>query len=461
MGCDRRDSRHRVPDLATLLLIAACHHASSSELPDAATDDAPIDAAVGYQSTTLQTLPYSSGGRNWTIQLVRIDRPDGGHTYVEGIPSYTAGARPAMVMTEPYTGIDWTGDPLDTRWATYMPQSDGLYLDVDGPSFDGTQTISYTLESPTQSASDVTLHLLDGFGVVMIYGRYYAGGTVREYVADMAAGMWFVAEQPQIDPARVGIYGASWGGFEALWAAQQARVQPTAIAAAFPVSDFPTEIEHTLAVTDPAATFFESYQHRVYAATGGPPTQPGVDYSGLVVGDLCAHLPSATLALHDEGDNLVPIAETQTLVSTCGVTPLYWDRTAPPDPGSASHGLLTTEPAPASYTTFAFTYVALRILAPDQTGVVEAYSPEAMVAQLTTAYTAEAAGRDISFEAPRLLEMCDARVAFVSADNCTATSCPVVDGATVIAGLVNQVWGTSYTASTIAAALANGMPPLQ
>ncbi len=64
----------------------------------------------------------------------------------------------------------------------------------------------------------------------------------------MAAGMWFAAEQPQVDRTRVGIWGGSWGGFEALFAAQQAdaRARPRAVAALYPPSDFADWVGHAL-----------------------------------------------------------------------------------------------------------------------------------------------------------------------------------------------------------------------
>jgi hypothetical protein len=403
-----------------------------------------------YRAVELAAEPYTTSDRSWTIHLVRIDRPDGGTTYVEYIPSDTAGARPAMVMTEPYVGIDWTGDPIDDRWATQPTHADGMYLDVDGPGYTGVEQISYTHETAAQLANDNTLELLDGFAVVMVFGRYYAGGTMREYVADMAAGMWFVAEQPAIDKTRVGIYGASLGGFEALWSAVTAdpRAVPSAVVVAFPVSDWATEAAHMGSRAEPAKSFLTSYLHRL-----------GTDTTGLRVTDVCAHLPEATLVLHDEGDNLVPIAESETLVATCGVTPVYWDRAAPPDPGLASHGLLTVEPGVPSYATFALAYLALHLRAPDQSGVLMAYTPASLTAQLETAHAAQLAGRAIEFEAPRLIELADPRLGLLSSDACTPASCPARTGAAVVAELVNQVWGTSFTDQTIVAGLAGGMPP--
>jgi dienelactone hydrolase len=366
-----------------------------------------------------------------------------------------------VVLTEPYLGIDWTGEALDARWAASQPQPDGMYLDVDGPAFDGTSEITYQLKSPTDGATDAAIYLLDGFGVVEVYGRFYAGGSVRDDVADMAAGMWFAAEQPAIDKARIGVFGASWGGFEGLYAAQQAdpRARPAAVAVGFPVSDFAMEVAHAATTPSPVREFFIPYLHRIYASTGGPATQAGTDYHGLGTADLCAGLPAATLVMHDEDDDLVPVGETRALAATCAVTPMYWDRATPPTAGARTHGPITDEVGLPSWTTFGVAYLGLRILAPDQQFLIVAYAKAAMLAQLATARAAQLAGRDVAFEAPRLLELCDPKLYLMAIETCTAASCPTETGATVVAALVNQTWGTSLTAQTIAAQLAVGLPP--
>jgi dipeptidyl aminopeptidase/acylaminoacyl peptidase len=51
---------------------------------------------------------------------------------------------------------------------------------------------------------------------------------VRDDIEDMKAGMWFVADQSDVDKTRIGVYGGSWGGFEALYATAYAdpRARP-------------------------------------------------------------------------------------------------------------------------------------------------------------------------------------------------------------------------------------------
>jgi hypothetical protein len=449
--------------VSCLATVAACG-GSPGGTPDAAIRDVAsgsIDAALGYRVELVQQQPYVTGGRTWTITLARILRPDGGRTYVEWIPADKPGVRPLVVTTGPYTSVAWTGEALDARWATYQPEPSTLFLDHDGPAFDGTATIFVERKTPAQVASDMSPQLFNDFGALMIFGRFYAGGSVRDDVADMAAGMWFAAEQPEVDRARIGIWGGSWGGFEALFAAQQAdpRARPRAVAAMYPPSDFADWVGHAQTRTGAAQTRLVPYLRRIFAATGGPPTQPGTDFTGLHVGDLCATLPPDTLALHDEHDNLVPVRETQTLVATCHAEAVYWDRTGPVDPSNGTHGPLLDEAAPQSVTTYALTYLHLRIMRSDQAFLLEFYAPAALAAHLTTVHAAQAAGRDVGFLPPRLRELCDPRVYLVDLATCGMAGCTTEVGAAVVARTVNQVWGTSYTATTILPALAVGLPP--
>ena len=42
-------------------------------------------------------------------------------------PSTESGARSVVVMTQPYDGISWTGDPVDTLFSSAKPGADGFY----------------------------------------------------------------------------------------------------------------------------------------------------------------------------------------------------------------------------------------------------------------------------------------------------------------------------------------------
>ena len=446
--------------MRTVLLASATLFACGGGSGDnAAPDSTPVpivDAAAGYSSELIRTEPYTDDQmRTWTNQLVRIHRPDGARTYVQYLPSDQPGPRPVVVMTMPYAGIDWTGEDVDTRWAGYPLDSASRHLDVDNPQFDGTSLIVYDPTSVANADDQAHVHLLNNFAVVLIYGRFYTGGSVRDDVEDMKAGMWFVAEQDAIDKTRVGVFGGSWGGFEALYATAYAdpRARPSVTVAEYPPSDFTTLEPHFQAVTGAAHDGLVPYVQRIHAGTGGAPGDVGADYSGLHVTDLCGHLPTKTIALHDEHDNLVPFAQSQALLADCGGDAQFWLRTGTFDTSVFTHGPLLDEPSPQSVFTYALDYLTVNLATPDQTQLVSVYSPVSLETHLGLVHAAQLAGRDVSFAAPRLRELADSRLVLLNfVDNSVHT------GADVAATVVNATWGTSYTAATINAQLAIGLP---
>jgi hypothetical protein len=444
------------------LLVAACNGDDASSDTDASSatdaDAAPApDASPGYTADLLSSFTHTAGDRTWDVHLYRITRPDGLPTYVQWIPrdATTPVTGPAVLATMPYDGIDWSEDPLDLRWAASTPQPDGRYLDVDGPGFDGDDLIAYYPLSAAAAAGQSNVHLINGASVLLVYGRFYAGGSVRDDVEDMKAGMWFLAEQPEVDPARVGTFGASWGGFESLYASAYGdrRVAPIVTVALFPPADFATWLTHAHTRTDPTLTALIPYVRRIHAATGGDPSDSGADFSGLRVADLCDGLPAATFTVHDDIDNLVPISESENLLATCGGDAVYWRRAAAPDPSAATHGDLLAEPTLPSAYLYAWAYLHLRLASPDDT-VLEIYAAPALNAHLATVRSAQQRGEDVTFAAPRLLELTDARLFVLE-----ATSMELISGAEAVARAVNATWGTTYTAANIAGAPASGLPP--
>lgn len=445
---------------ALLSAVAACSGPAGSSadagLPDTVGN---LDAPLGYRIEPIETRPFTLGTRSWTIHLVRILRPDGGHTYVEWIPADKPGPRPVVVVTAPYASTEWSGEAVDARWAGYSALPDGSFLDRDGPGFEGTAEIVYDRLTPEDVATQATPHLYNDLGALVVFGRYHAGGSVRDDVADMAAGMWFAAEQPEVDRARVGVWGGSWGGFEALYAAQGAdpRARPRVVSALYPPSDFATWIPHALTRSGPALDRLAPYVRRIYASTGGPPSAPGADYHGLHATDLCAGLPADTLVLHDDHDNLVPVSQTHDLVAACQVTPLYWPRQGPADPALVGHGPIGEGALPAAGL-YSLAFVHRRLATADAQFVLEFYQPSSLVDHLSAVHAAQALGRDVSDVAPRLRELIDPLIFLSDLATC-ATGCVTEPGTAVVARVVNQVWSTHYTAATITAALATGLPP--
>lgn len=451
-------SRSRLWWFATLLA-AACGEPPQTTPPDATVAaDAGVDAAT-YRAEPLGSSTFTEDGRTWTEARFRVVRPDGRSTYVQWIGADKPGPRPLVVATMPYAGIDWTGEEVDTRWAGY-PLVGGLHTDVDGPGFDGVAQIVYEPAPRTRVIDESRLHRLADCHTLFVYGRFYAGGDVRDDIADMAAGMWFAAEQADgepaaIDRARVGIFGGSWGGFEALYAAAHAdpRLPATVVSAMYPPTDVEAWYQHATSRTGAARDFLAPYTRRITAATGGPPGQG--DFAGLRAADLCAGLPADTLLLHDEHDNLVPIGHSRAVAAACGAQLVTWPRTGAVDPSAVSHGPLLAEPSPPSVYTYATAFLHLRLAPPTQEVVIDIVNAAALRAHLTLVRAAQARGADVSGVAPRLYDLTDPRL-WLADDTATPR---FARGAEVVAAAVNAVWGTRYTAADIRQAMAIGLPP--
>ena len=154
-----------------------------------------IDAGTSapFRIEVLRDEPYVSDTRTFPGQLVRIIHADGSRTYVHFLMSDKPGPRPTVVLTQPYAGIAWSGEEVDTRWAGYFadrpnPQPTDhqiLHEDVDGPKADATTKIVYETQPLDQAKREARPHLLNDFSVVLVYGRFYVGGSVRNDIADM------------------------------------------------------------------------------------------------------------------------------------------------------------------------------------------------------------------------------------------------------------------------------------
>lgn len=426
--------RHFLWILATLV---ACGN-DDTDAPD------PPDAATSYRAEVVAEDSFIRDGRTFPIQLVRVIRPDGGRTYIQWIKSDKPAPRPAVLSTDPYGGLDWTGEEVDLRWAG---RAAGIYPDVDGPNYTGDHEVVYYPTSVQAAADQEFAHLINDFAVARVHARFYAGGSIADEIEDVKAGMWFLAEQPDVDRARIGVYGGSWGGFEALYASAfgDRRAAPVVTVALYPPVDFSSWAAAAAAMLEPGRSGVEGHLRRIYATTGGPAAGGGT-YDGLTTDALCAGLPAATLVLHDDIDNLVRIEQSERLVATCGGDAIYWRRAAGPDPSAATHGALLDEPVFPSVSTYSLAYLHRRLAAPD--------APDALVAHLTTVRDAQVRGEDVAFAAPRLRELCDSHMSLFNLATLT-----IGPGAAAVATAVNTVWGTTHNAASIDSALATGLPP--
>jgi hypothetical protein len=421
------------------------------------------DGAAPLDVTTLKTGTFSGFGQTWSYQLLRLTNLAGGYAYAEWMPRLTAGAGPGMVVTVPYDGIDWSGEAVDTQWASRPNAATGYgYPDVDGP--DGSMSspsIQYQLVTPEDEMARLGFpHFLNDMSVLLIYGRFYAGGTVNTSIGAMQAGMRFLAQSPSVDPARVAVFGASWGGFEAAYAAAYAEpgVVPAVSVPMTPALDFSVLATHAttgLAASVPAADvpefqqFYDPYLRRIFAATGGPPSQPGSDYSRYTGAALCGLLQTSLLIPQDDWDTLIPVDEAKAFVQgcPCHATGLWYQHLDAPSSVQLAHGPIAagvtyTDDAGASKTgypsaiTFSFAYTYARVL-PASATVLLPYGGPDVLQFLQSVHAWQQAGRDVGYVAARLIDVAQPNV---QAYDETGVLPSPLGGATVVAQLMARVW---------------------
>lgn len=384
----------------------------------------------------------TAAGITWGYQQLKIEVHGKEPAYALWIPALAEGARPAVLMTQPYDAIDWSGDsPADT------PQPDLYYVEM------------------------AIFFLINGAGVLHVFNRYYAGGDIQNEVDDTVAGLLFLRQNGAVDTSRIGIHGGSWGGFEALYGAINAPegALPAAGVAFFPVSDFPRmvawitrDIPALVAdqgTEDSYTSFFQPYLDRIYAKDGWE--EWTADY-------LISRLATPFLIPHDEWDTLVPFEGSLHLAELGGekIAPLWYLRGTPRDLNAIPYGSGHCESdwnegAGGSYVmraadTFAHAFLLTRIAEPGE-GITIFYDSQAIYdfAQHLHGFKC-VRGRQVEWGAARLRELADARITV--ADINPATAYPEAAGAELVKNIVNDIWGTSFTTENIREALASGLP---
>lgn len=453
--------------LCSLATLSACDptpsgHDAAGGAPDAGVmTDAVVLPDAGpaeWRFEVIETRAVTLLEQPREAHLVRALRPDGARSYLLYIPSLRPSA-PMVVFNQPYSGIDWTGEEVDTRWAA---RGNGGQPDDEAPGYDGDDITVYELQTPQQAADSSIVWVANQLSVVHAYGRFYAGGSIEDDILDATAPYHFALEREEIDRAHLGSWGGSWGSFMAVFGASRAPVEskPIAVGALWGPSDFSDLWAYSEAL--PAAfptpataeAFFSPYRRRILAATGGP--APSSTFAPYDREALCAGLGPTThvLSLHDDWDTLIPVAQTQDLVAGCPqVTPLYWHRQSPIDYGyvSLDHGVsFRDEPEVPTVMTLSYAYVLDRLLPTGEFYLV--MSETAFVAFLRTVHAQQMAGADASDALAPLRTLAQARVgAFTPAE----TFEPAAD---VLARAFTTVYGRAFTAASLRAELETALP---
>jgi hypothetical protein len=450
----------RILPVVVMCFLASCGGGS---------DTTPPPATAG--TVVLARGTYTSGTDSWPYELLQLPNADGGYSYAQWFPPSRAAPTPVIVRAEPYAGIDWTGASVDQRWAA---RGNGCFPDADGPNFQAgvSSTICFEKFTPNRVGTDSEIYLRNGFGALIIFGRFYAGGSVWNDVQDMVAGLKFLGTQSNVDTARIGMFGMSWGGFETVYgsAYADAGVVPKVAVAIAPVIDFQALANH-VETTIPAVTnattlpqyvsFFEPYLRRLFATTGGQPGSAGADYSRVTAAALGPRLNTQLLVMHDDSDTILPVATSKSFVAANpGHAQGFWyeqSDTIDYNANVLTHGPFGSATVYAPIFTFSISYF-FTTLGDNGQIMVAPYGDTDLDRFFQDIRTYQTGGRDVSWVVPRLRELCDSRVYLY--DLTPATLIPPMSGAQLLAAKINTMWGTSFDATTVCTQLTDsGLPP--
>ncbi|MDI1478838.1 CocE/NonD family hydrolase [Polyangium sp. y55x31] len=413
--------------------------------------------AITYEFETIGTRSAKIDTTTYEATLVAAHRSDGGTSYLMVIPAAKTPA-PVIVDMAPYTGIDWTGEEVDTRHATENAGPFSFYPDTDAPlDPPSTENCAYGFVPAETQIQGEAFHLLNGHSVIVAFGRFYAGGDLTDDAADAAAPFHYIAAHAaDFDAERIGVHGNSWGGFMALAGIgrRPAGQSIRAVTAANPPTDFVDFYDYwktTLPAVYPYKNelgFFEGYRRRIEVATGGPPAENEAAFEPWRRDALCAGLDGDVMIPQDDWDTLVPVEQTESFLATCSdkARGLFWRRRTPVDYATIhlAHGALEQEPGFPSSRTLGFLHLH-RALANESDVVLAYYEDAALRVFFQTVHDAQVDGKDITYATPALADLLDPRVTAYDMG-----TMQVKAGPELASTIVSDLWGTPVTPADLA-----------
>jgi pimeloyl-ACP methyl ester carboxylesterase len=407
--------------------------------------------------TILGTGTYIALDRAWPYQLLRLGSPDGSFVYAQWLPPPAGTRGPAVLMANPYDGIDWSGEDVDRRWSKNSG-TPGCYDDVDAPAFKAgisIQTCYGGTLSPDKTAEQAIAFLLNDVGVLIVFGRFYAGGSATTYIQTAVTGLEYLSVNPGVDQSHVGVFGVSLGGFMALHGAARAPAGiPAPIGVGIsPLLDFEAQstyveefLPNQLLPSQPTVLagyrdFFEPYLRRAYAVSGGPPG-PSTDFSAINLGPLRSGLNGAYLVIHDEWDTLVPAAQAHKLdEASLSVEGFWYPHTSAID--FVSFGRDHQQPSEGQTYSVSRAFgdaFLLSRLTDSKATVLLLYDWNEFSRFMAYIRIQQSKGTPIDWLVPRLIEFANARFYAVDVSTAHVGSAP---GYHVVGLLLNAIWGAN------------------
>lgn len=414
---------------------------------------------------TVEVLSSGTYYGRFHFERLRLTRDGSSPTYAIWFPppGVQAGAKaPAVLLSDPYGGIDWTGEALDTQ-AREEAATDGFVMlpDVHGPPHPAgiPLYVPYDYAALADAGGGALAYLLNGIGVLMLYQRTYAGGDLQDDIDDTLSGLLYLRQNPQVDRRLIGAWGSSYGGSLLLYAmAQAADAQRPGFAAILtPIVDFEqfvTYADWLAAVHQDAGQAvlrLQPFAVRVRAAAARSDNPTGLARYGIA--PLLANRQTKILFLHDLLDTIAPLFAANALYfGTPGLHQvfIYPHQGVTLDWASfpVAHDPVKPGYDESSAVLFSQAYLLLRLQASaavvrlPRLGDVEAVFGYLRQQQLL--------GADLdTFLRPRLQALCDARLRIVRYDDLDSGE----SGCEFVARMLRTHWGYEVRADEVIAFL--------
>lgn len=450
--------RARLWPLFILLLVPACApqvgRTTTSEKRSGGCAEGLINEQCVVQ---LSSGVYDFGGAVRPFSLLKVAKQDGSPAYIQWFPPLLGDETRAgaLLLARPYSGIAWSDDLVDQRWAAEHP-APGCYPDIDGPDYNPQTSAPHCYFGtipPEQAAIDAASLLENGVGVLLPYGRFYAGGSIGGYVDTMIAGLQFLGDREDVDPQRVAVMGTSLGGMQGFHAADPSRLPDGAAIPSFGVgvaplldlkrqtsyliNDIPARLAANPEQQSKYQEFFEPFLRRFFATTGGPPGDAAAEYTKWTVEHLVENLRGDFLVFHDTWDTLVPSLSSEILVDA-GVAEGFW---FPHQTEIDFNGFALEHQQPAEGLTYSVTGLfsqafLLERLAPEKKERILLYDYRGLETFFAYIRDQQLAGENISWLVPRLLEVATPEVLLLDTENNVVPAY----GYHIIGLFLNELW---------------------
>lgn len=308
----------------TILLITTFVNCSKSKSHQSGAEPV-VSQSESISIKTLEIQNYSLGGNlNYETRLLKIESNNSSTpVYAQFVKSCPSGQCPVVVISDPYSGISWSGETIDAQWCGRANATTGYsWSDENGPLYQvgsSIGTLNYKCNSPQEAANIGGLFLLSEINIMIIYGRFYAGRTLDDYVNEFVRASESLNQISEVDINRVAFFGASLGGFITLNSALRTNAKLKGLVVMSPLIDIgeqldyieslPSKVNANSSLLSRFQKFFDPYQRRVYGFTGGARLpSASTQYEKFRPSSVSANLKVPTLLIEDDWDTLIPVA---------------------------------------------------------------------------------------------------------------------------------------------------------